>query len=60
MDFAARLSSCEVSSCEVSRSEVHEIFTSIDMKHSCFSNYFIICLRSIFPIIKVIIELFDV
>ena len=26
----------------------HEIFVRIDMKHSYFSNYFIICLQSIF------------
>ena len=26
----------------------HEIFVRIDMKHSYFSNYFIICLPSIF------------
>ena len=53
MEFAARLSSCEVQ-----RSEVHEIFMRIDMKHSYFSHYFIICLLSFFSIIKVIIELF--
>ena len=39
----------------VKRSEVHEIFMRIDMKHSYFSNYFIICLPSFFSIIKVII-----
>ena len=37
-------------------SEVHEIFMRIDMKHSYFSNYFIICLPSFFSKIKVIIE----
>ena len=52
MEFAARLPSCEVE-----RSEVHETFMRIDMKHSNFSNYFIICLLSFFPIIEVIIEL---
>ena len=31
----------------------HEIFVRIDMKHSCFSNYFIICLQSIIEIIIV-------
>ena len=30
------------------------------MKHSYFTNYFIICLPSFFSIIKVIIELFVV
>ena len=60
MEFTARLSSCEVSRCEVSRSEVHEVFMRIDMKHSYFSIYFIICLPSIFSVIKVIIELFVV
>ena len=44
MEFAARLSSCEVQ-----RSDVHETFIRIDMKHSYFSNYFIICLPSFFP-----------
>ena len=47
MEFAARLSSCEVE-----RSEVHEIFIRIDMKHSYFSNYFVICFPSFFSIIK--------
>ena len=38
--------------------EVHETFMRKDMKHSNFSNYFIICLPSFFsPIIEVIIEL---
>ena len=55
MEFAARLSSCEVY-----RSEVHETFMRKDMKHSNFSNYFIICLPSFFSIIEVIIELFVV
>ena len=36
----------------------HEIFVRIDMKHSYFSNYFIICLPSLFSVVKVIIELF--
>ena len=35
----------------------HEIFVRIDMKHSHFSNYFIICLQSI---VEIIIELFVV
>ena len=50
MEFAARLSSCEVY-----RSEVHETFMRKDMKHSNFSNYFIICLLSFFSIIEVIL-----
>ena len=29
----------------------HEIFVRIDMKHSYFSNYFIICLQSIFSVV---------
>ena len=55
MEFAARLPSCEVE-----RSEVHETFMRIDMKHSNFTDCFIICLPSFFPIIEVIIELFVV
>ena len=35
----------------------HEIFVRINMKHSYFRNYFIICLQSI---VEVIIELFVV
>ena len=35
----------------------HEIFVRIDMKHSYFSNYFIICLQSIFSVVEIIIEL---
>ena len=35
----------------------HEIFVRIDMKHLCFSNYFIICLPSIFSVVEIIIEL---
>ena len=38
----------------------HEIFVRIDMKHSYFSNYFIICLQSIFSAVESIIELFAV
>ena len=38
--------------------KVHETFMRKDMKHSNFSNYFIICLPSFFSIIEVIIELF--
>ena len=38
----------------------HEIFMRIDMKHSYFSNYFIICLPSIFSAVEIIIELFVV
>ena len=34
----------------------HELFMRIDMKHSYFSNYFIICLQSIFSIVEIIIE----
>ena len=34
----------------------HEIFVRIDMKHSYFSNYFIICLQSIFSVVEIIIE----
>ena len=51
VEFAARLSS-----------EVHEIFMRIDMKHSYFSNYIIICFpSSIFFVVKaIIIELFVV
>ena len=37
----------------------HEIFVRIDMKHSYFSNYFIISLQSIFYVVE-IIELFVV
>ena len=33
----------------------HEIFVRIDMKHSYFSNYFMICLQSV---VEIIIELF--
>ena len=43
------------SSCEVSRSVLkckHEIFVRIDMKHSYFSNYFIICLQSTFSVVE--------
>ena len=35
-----------------------KLFMRKDMKHSNFSNYFIICLPSFFSIIEVIIELF--
>ena len=40
----------------------HEIFMRIDIKHSYmyFSNYFIICLLSIFSVVEIIIELFVV
>ena len=38
----------------------HEIFMRIDMKHSYFSNYFIICLQSIFSVGAILIELFVV
>ena len=38
----------------------HEIFVRIDMKHSYFSNYFILCLPSIFSVVEIIIELFVV
>ena len=38
--------------------EDHETFMRKDMKHSNFSNYFIIGLPSFFSIIEVIIELF--
>ena len=39
----------------------HENFVRIDMKHSYFSNYFIICLPSIFSsVVEIIIELFVV
>ena len=38
----------------------HEIFVRIDMKHSYFSNYFIICLQSIFSVVEIVIELFVV
>ena len=34
----------------------HEIFVRIDMKHSYFSNYFIICLQSIFSVVEIKIE----
>ena len=45
------LSSCEVSRCEVKDPKFkHEIFMRIDMKHSYFSNYFIV--------VEIIIELF--
>ena len=30
----------------------HEIFVRIDMKHSYFSNYFIICLQSTFSVVE--------
>ena len=29
---------------------MHEIFVTIDMKHSYLSNYFVICLQSIFVV----------
>ena len=35
----------------------HEIFVRIDMKHSFFSNYFTMCLQSIFYVVEIIIEL---
>ena len=35
-------------------------FMRIDLKHSYFSNYFIICLPSIFSVVEIIIELFVV
>ena len=38
----------------------HEIFVRIDMKLSYFSNFFIICLPSIFSVVEIIIELFVV
>ena len=38
----------------------HEIFMRIDLKHSYFSNYFIIYLLSIFSVVEIIIELFVV
>ena len=38
----------------------HEIFVRIDMKHSYFSNYFIIDLQSIVSVVEIIIELFVV
>ena len=38
----------------------HELFVRRDMKHSYFSNYFIICLPSIFSVVEIIIELFVV
>ena len=38
----------------------HEIFMRIDMKHSYFSKYFIICLQSIFSVGAILIELFVV
>ena len=36
----------------------HKIFVRIHMKHSYFSNYFIVCLQSIFSVAEIIIELF--
>ena len=60
-EIASKLSSCEVSRCEVSiRSSSMKFFVRIDMKHSYFSNYFIICLQSIFSVVEIIIELFVV
>ena len=38
----------------------HEIFVRIDMKHSYFSNHFMVCLQSIFSVVEIIIELFVV
>ena len=38
----------------------HDIFVRIDLKHSSFSKYFIICLQSIFSVAEIIIELFVV
>ena len=38
----------------------HQIFVRMDIKHSYFSNYFIICLQSIFSVVEIIIELFVV
>ena len=43
-EVAARSSYCEVSRLR------------IDMKHSYFSNYFIICLQSTFSVVEIIIE----
>ena len=31
----------------------HEIFVRMDMKHSYFSNYFIICLPSIISVVEI-------
>ena len=44
MEFAARLTSCEVE-----RSKVHETFMRIDMKHSNFSLF--VC-HHVFPLLK--------
>ena len=33
----------------------NEIFVRIDMKHSYFSNYFIICLQSIFSVVETVV-----
>ena len=38
----------------------HKMFVRIDMKHSYFSNYFIVCLQSFFSVAEIIIELFVV
>ena len=44
--FAARSSSCEFQDVKFKNPIFkHEIFVRIDMKHSYFSNYFIICLQ---------------
>ena len=32
----------------------NEIFVRIDMKHSYFSNYFIICLQLIFSVVETV------
>ena len=37
----------------------HEIFMRIDMKCSYFSNYFLICLPSIFSVVEIIIVVFQ-
>ena len=57
-EFAARSSSYEVSFKDLKFK--HEIFVKIDMKHSYFSNYFIIFLQSFFSVVEIIIKVFVV
>ena len=50
-EFAARSSSSEVSRVKFTVPKCkHEIFVRIDMKHSYFSNYVILCLQSVLEI----------
>ena len=49
-EFAVRSSSCEFNDPKFK----NENFVGIDVKHSYFSNYFIICLQSIFSVVETV------